>query len=35
MYVTFKQFYNARKKIINYKFDGYPSCWKNERVYDR
>ena len=25
MYVTFKQFHNARKKIINYKFDGYHS----------
>ena len=26
MYVTFKQFHNAQKKFINYKFDGYHSA---------
>ena len=26
MYYTFKQFHNAQKKFINYKFDGYHSA---------
>ena len=26
MYVTFKQFHNAQKKFINYKFNGYHSA---------